>query len=481
MTWQTVIGLEIHVQLDTKSKLFSGSSTSFASPSNSQVSFVDAGLPGVLPVLNQRAVQLAVRMGLAMGSTINEKNVFSRKNYFYPDLPKGYQITQDAYPIITGGALPIHVNGQTRLIDITRAHLEEDAGKSVHEGMQAGYTGIDLNRAGIPLLEIVSEPQMTSPEEAVALLKTIHTLIRYLEISTGNMQEGAMRCDANVSVRPSPDAPLGTRVELKNINSFKYVEKAINFEVARQIRCLEQGGSIQQETRLYDVNNQCTRSMRSKEDAQDYRYFPDPDLPLLLLDDAYVNQVKTSLPELPWTKKQRFIDEHQLSDYDAHVLTQDKALAHFYENMLTHTQAKKLAANWLTVELQTYLNQHNISVKDSPIDAKTLAQLVTYIEQATLSGKMAKQLLALLWETPHESIDHLIKKHGLAQISDPDTLRTMIENILERFPTQRDDYRQGKDKLFGFFVGQIMKESQGQANPTIANQLLREALDQSDT
>ena len=477
MTWQTVIGLEVHVQLNTDAKLFSGSATRYDAASNTQVNFLDAGLPGTLPVLNHQAVDLAIKMGLAMRATINKKNVFSRKNYFYPDLPKGYQITQDAYPIIQGGQLPIQIGEESRSVAMTRAHLEEDAGKSVHQGMMPGYSGVDLNRAGIPLLEIVSEPVLYSAQEAVALLKTIHTLIRYLEISTGNMQEGAMRCDANISVRPNTKAPLGTRVEIKNINSFKFVEKAIEYEVKRQTQLIKQGGSVDQETRLYDPNKNETRSMRSKEDAQDYRYFPDPDLPILLLEDDYIENIRATLPELPWQKKQRFIESFKLSAYDAHVLTQDKALAEYYEQMINAPISKKLAANWLSVELQTYLNQHSLSIKDSPISPKALAALVARIEDKTLSGKMAKDALAHLWENPSLSIDQIIQEKGLKQISDDQTLLPMIEALLAAHPEQVAAFRGGKDKLFGFFVGQMMKQTKGQANPERINKLLREQLE----
>ena len=476
MEWEPVIGLEIHAQLATKSKIFSGAATAYGAEPNTQACAVDLGLPGVLPVLNAGVVRMAVKFGLATHSTVAQRSIFARKNYFYPDLPKGYQISQFELPIVYDGYLDIEPEeGSTKRIGITRAHLEEDAGKSLHEDFH-GMTGIDLNRAGTPLLEIVSEPDMRSAREAVAYMKKLHTLVRYLDICDGNMQEGSFRCDANVSIRRKGEHRFGTRAEIKNINSFRFVEKAINYEIERQIDVLESGGAVVQETRLYDANRDETRSMRSKEEANDYRYFPDPDLLPLELDEGLIDEVAGGLPELPDAKKQRFVEQYELSAYDAGVLTATREMADFYEAVVAGCDGKgKLAANWVMGEFSAALNRAGFEVTDSPISAAQLGGLLQRIDDGTISGKIAKQVFEAMWDGEGDA-DRVIEKKGLKQITDPAAIEAVIREVFEQNPRQLEQYRNGQDKLFGFFVGQIMKASQGKANPAEVNQLLRQML-----
>ena len=476
MAWETVIGLEIHAQLATRSKIFSGSSTAFGAAPNTQANLVDLGYPGVLPVLNAAAVRMAVRFGLATGSTIARRSVFARKNYFYPDLPKGYQISQYELPVVQSGSLDVVLeDGTVKRIGITRAHLEEDAGKSLHEDFH-GLSGIDLNRAGTPLLEIVSEPDMRSAREAVAYMKKIHTLVRYLEICDGNMQEGSFRCDANVSVRPHGQAKFGTRAEIKNLNSFRFVERAINYEVERQIELLEGGGTVVQETRLYDPDRGETRSMRSKEEANDYRYFPDPDLLPLAIDEALIESVRATLPELPDEKAARFVADHGLSAYDAGVLTASRELADYYETVTAGLDGQhKLAANWVMGELSGALNKEGLDVGQSRVAAPALAQLLARITDSTISGKIAKEVFEAMWAEGRNA-DEIIDARGLRQITDTSAIERAIDEVMAKNPQQLADYRSGKDKLFGFFVGQVMKATQGKANPAQLNELLRTKL-----
>jgi len=477
MEWETVIGLEVHTQLATASKIFSGASTTYGAAPNTQACAVDLGLPGVLPVLNAEVVRLAAKFGLATHSTVAKRSVFDRKNYFYPDLPKGYQISQLALPIVHGGYLDIDLDeGVTRRIGITRAHLEEDAGKSLHENFQ-GMTGIDLNRAGTPLLEIVSEPELRSATEAVAYMRKLHSLVRYLGISDGNMQEGSFRCDANVSVRPKGQQEFGTRAEIKNINSFRFVEQAINFEVERQILLLESGGTVVQETRLFDPDKHETRSMRSKEEANDYRYFPDPDLLPVELDDDFIEAVRKTLPELPDARKARFVSEHGLSEYDAGVLTASRELADYFEAVVVATGGQgKLSANWVMGELSGALNRSDCDIADSPVTAAALAAMLQRIEDGTISGKIAKQVFEAMWNG-EGSADEIIEQQGLKQISDSSAIEGIIREVLDNNPKQIEQYRGGQQKLFGFFVGQVMKATQGKANPKQVNELLRKMLD----
>jgi aspartyl-tRNA(Asn)/glutamyl-tRNA(Gln) amidotransferase subunit B len=476
MEWEIVIGLEIHAQLATKSKIFSGAPTRFGAEPNTQACAIDLGMPGVLPVLNKEAVNMAIKFGLGANANIAEKSVFARKNYFYPDLPKGYQISQYELPVVGHGHLDVLLDdGSTKRINITRAHLEEDAGKSLHEDFH-GLSGIDLNRAGTPLLEIVSEPDMRSAKEAVAYLKAVHTLVRYLEICDGNMQEGSFRCDANVSVRPKGQEKFGTRTELKNINSFRFVERAINYEVERQIGVLEGGGKITQETRLYDPNKNETRPMRSKEEANDYRYFPDPDLLPLIITKELIEHVRGELPELPQQKRQRFIDQYGLSAYDASVLVSSKEMAAFYESVVKESGGQsKLAANWISSELFGALNKDGLEITESPISSAQLGKLITRIADNTISGKIAKTIFEALWNREGE-VDEIIEKRGLKQVTDTGAIEKLIDEIIAANPQQVADYRAGKDKLFGFFVGQAMKASGGTLNPGQLNELLKKKL-----
>jgi aspartyl-tRNA(Asn)/glutamyl-tRNA(Gln) amidotransferase subunit B len=476
MQWETVIGLEIHAQLATRSKIFSGSSTAFGAEPNTQANLVDLGYPGVLPVLNGEAVRMAIRFGVATGSKISRRSVFARKNYFYPDLPKGYQISQYERPVVEDGSLEIVLDdGTRRTIGITRAHLEEDAGKSLHEDFH-GLSGIDLNRAGTPLLEIVSEPDLRSAKEAVAYMKKIHTLVRYLEICDGNMQEGSFRCDANVSVRPAGQAEFGTRAEIKNLNSFRFVERAINYEIERQIELIEGGGKVVQETRLYDPDKGETRSMRSKEEANDYRYFPDPDLLPLAIDESTIESVRNSMPELPDEKAGRFVREHGLSDYDAGVLTSSRELAEYYETVVRELGSQpKLAANWVMGDLSGALNKDNLDVTQSRVTAESLAQLLARIVDNTISGKIAKEVFEAMW-LEGKGADEIIEARGLKQITDTSAIERAIDEVMAKNPGQLADYRSGKDKLFGFFVGQVMKATGGKANPAQLNELLKKKL-----
>jgi aspartyl-tRNA(Asn)/glutamyl-tRNA(Gln) amidotransferase subunit B len=474
--WETVIGLEIHAQLATESKIFSGSATRYGAAPNAQANLVDLGYPGVLPVLNAQAVRMAVKLGLAINARIATHSVFARKNYFYPDLPKGYQISQYELPIVAEGAIDIVLeDGSTKRIGVTRAHLEEDAGKSLHEGLP-GVTGIDLNRAGTPLVEIVSEPHLRSAREAVAYMKKVHTLVRYLEICDGNMQEGSFRCDANVSVRPLGAQKFGTRAEIKNLNSFRFVERAINYEVARQIDLLESGGKVVQETRLYDPDKAETRSMRSKEEANDYRYFPDPDLLPVELDQAFIDAVRASLPELPDQKAGRFASEYGLSPYDAGVLTASRELADYYEDVVRAApQDPKLAANWVMGELAAALNKENLDVTSGKLAAGRLAGLLARIADQTISGKLAKEVFESMW-AEGATADAVIEAKGLRQITDSAAIEGVIDAVLQKNPGQLAEYRSGKDKLFGFFVGQVMKATGGKANPAQLNELLKKKL-----
>ncbi len=477
MEWETVIGLEVHVQLSTQSKIFSGAATAYGAEPNTQACAVDLGLPGVLPVLNKAAVRLAVMFGLSVNATIHERSVFARKNYFYPDLPKGYQISQHELPIVAGGYLDIELKDNlTKRIGITRAHLEEDAGKSLHD-ILPGSSGIDLNRAGTPLLEIVSEPDLRSASEAVAYLKELHSLVRYLNISDGNMQEGSFRCDANISLRPKGSNKLGTRAEIKNINSFRFVERAILHEFERQKDILENGGTVVQQTRLYDANKDITRSMRSKEEAHDYRYFPDPDLLPLELDAKLVADIKANLPELPWEKRSRFQRDYQLSTYDAKLLTHDKATADFFESTMKAQPnvTPKLVANWVNGDLAAALNKAHLNITQSPISSTTLGRLLLRIHDKTLSNSMGKQVFEELWGGETQ-IDHIIEKRGLQQISDTDALEKVITEIIENNPKQVAQYRDGKTKLLAFFVGQVMKATKGKANPAQVTELLKKFL-----
>jgi aspartyl-tRNA(Asn)/glutamyl-tRNA(Gln) amidotransferase subunit B len=474
--WETVIGLEIHAQLATRSKIFSGSATSYGAHPNAHANLVDLGYPGVLPVLNAEAVRMAVKLGLAIDARIARASVFARKNYFYPDLPKGYQISQYELPIVAGGALEIILeDGSRKRIGITRAHLEEDAGKSLHEGLP-GVSGIDLNRAGTPLVEIVSEPELRSAKEAVAYMKKVHTLVRYLEICDGNMQEGSFRCDANVSVRRVGAQQFGTRAEIKNLNSFRYVEKAIVYEVSRQVELLESGGTVVQETRLYDADKGETRSMRSKEEANDYRYFPDPDLLPVMLTDEFVEEIRRGLPELPDEKALRFAREYALSTYDAHVLTASRELAAYYEEVAHAVPGEpKLAANWVMGELAASLNKDGLDIGASPISPARLAALLRRIADQTISGKIAKEVFEAMWASGQEA-DAIIEAKGLRQITDSAAIERVIDEVMAKNPAQLADYRSGKDKLLGFFVGQVMKATGGKANPAELNKLLKAKL-----
>jgi aspartyl-tRNA(Asn)/glutamyl-tRNA(Gln) amidotransferase subunit B len=475
MEWETVIGLEVHVQLLTKSKIFSGASTAFGALPNTQACAIDLGMPGVLPVLNTEAVRMAIKLGLAINATISPLSVFARKNYFYPDLPKGYQISQFELPVVAHGYLDIMTeNQETKRVQIERAHLEEDAGKSLHEDFH-GMSGIDLNRAGVPLLEIVSAPDMRSAKEAVAYLKELHALVTYLQICDGNMQEGSFRCDANVSVRPKGTEKLGTRTETKNVNSFRFVERAINFEVERQIELIENGGKVIQQTRLYNPDKDETFAMRDKEEANDYRYFPDPDLLPLQIASEEVEQIRMTLPELPQQKQKRFIEQYQLSPYDAAQVIATRQTADYFEEVVRLCQQPKLAANWMAGDLAAALNKENLSIEQSPIAASQLAQLITRISDETISGKIAKTVFEAMWQG-QGTVDDIIEKQGLRQVTDLTAISKVIDDIMAANPGQLAEYRSGKDKLFGFFVGQAMKATEGKVNPQQLNQLLQEKL-----
>jgi len=474
MEWETVIGLEIHTQLATKSKIFSGASTAYGAVPNTQACAVDLGLPGVLPVFNKEALTMAIKFGLAIGAEVSLHSIFARKNYFYPDLPKGYQISQMDHPIVGKGEIDIELeNGKTKTIGVTRAHLEEDAGKSLHD-IYDGMTGIDLNRAGTPLLEIVSEPDMRSAKEAVAYMKKIHSLVRYLEISDGNMQEGSFRCDANVSVRPKGQKEYGTRAELKNINSFKNVEKAINLEVLRQIEVIESGDKVAQETRLYDADKNETRSMRSKEEAMDYRYFPDPDLLPVEVTEAEIKSIQDLLPELPAAKQARFEKEMALSNYDAAILTADKDLASYFEQVVEKCEQAKLAANWVMGDLSGRLNKDDKTINESPVSAEMLAGMITRLAENAITSKMAKEIFDAMWNGEGDA-DAIIEKRGL-KTADSGEVEKIIDEIIANNPDQVEQLKAGKGKVMGFFVGQVMKVSKGKADPAQVNKLLTEKL-----
>jgi len=473
--WESVIGLEIHVQLKTQSKIFSSASTNFGAEQNTQACAIDLGLPGVLPVLNEEAVKMAIKFGIAVGANIENNSVFARKNYFYPDLPKGYQISQYEIPIVSNGSVNIDIDKKVKKIRITRAHLEEDAGKSIHD-LYENESAIDLNRAGTPLIEIVSEPDLSNAEEAVKYLKYIHSLVRYLDISDGNMQEGSFRCDANISLKKSNSTKLGIRAEIKNINSFKFVEQAINYEIQRQGEILDSGKLVIQETRLFDPIRNETRSMRSKEEANDYRYFPDPDLLPVSISNSLIENIKLNMPELPNEKKERFIKQYKLTDYDTSILVLDKDLSAYYEKVLEKTSLNpKTTANWIITELLSYANKSNTGVKNYPVNFEDLASLLTYIHDGLISNKQAKIIFEKMWNNGEKPQD-IIEKEGIKQISDTMEINKLVDNVIKNHYKSVEEYLAGKDKLFGFFVGEVMKESKGKANPKIVNQLLKEKL-----
>jgi aspartyl-tRNA(Asn)/glutamyl-tRNA(Gln) amidotransferase subunit B len=488
MQWEVVIGLETHAQLSTVSKIFSGAATRFGAEPNTQACPVDLALPGSLPVMNRGAVERAIRLGLAIGATIAPRSIFARKNYFYPDLPKGYQISQFEIPVVQGGSVTIQVpaNEKTgtpayeKTVNLTRAHLEEDAGKSLHEDF-AGMTGIDLNRAGTPLLEIVTEPEMRSAAEAVAYAKSLHSLVQWLGICDGNMQEGSFRCDANVSVRPVGQAEFGTRAEIKNLNSFRFLEEAIQYEVRRQIELIEDGGTVVQETRLYDPDKRETRSMRSKEDAHDYRYFPDPDLMPLVIDEAWIARVRSELPELPEAMQTRFVEQYGLTPYDAAGLTSSKAMSAYFESVVavvapTHA---KLAANWLMGEVSSQLNRESLDISNSPVSPAQLALVIQRVADGTISNKIAKDIFQAIWEekaTDDAAADRIIEAKGLKQISDTGALEAIIDEVMAANQKSVDEYRSGKEKAFNALIGQAMKATKGKANPQQVNELLKKKL-----
>ena len=488
MQWEVVIGFETHAQLKTQSKIFSGSSTEFGAAPNTQASPVDLALPGVLPVMNKTAVEKAIQFGLAVGATIAPESIFARKNYFYPDSPKGYQISQFEIPVVQGGSVTCVLEkdgkSEVKVIELTRAHLEEDAGKSLHEDYQ-GMSGIDLNRAGTPLLEIVTEPVMRSAAEAVAYAKALHSLVVWLDICDGNMQEGSFRCDANVSVRPVGQKEFGTRCEIKNLNSFRFLEDAINIEVRRQIELIEDGGTVVQETRLYDPDRKETRSMRSKEDSQDYRYFPDPDLPPLKISQKWIEEVRAAMPELPTAMRQRFMTQLGLSDYDAMIVTQSKAMANYFEQTVTasegkdvHAEAKQIA-NWIMGDVASTLNRENIAIEAIPVSAAQLAFLIGRISDGTISNKIAKEVFAAMWQNPSaekDAADKIIDAKGLRQISDVGALEKIIDDVLAANQQSVDEYRAGKEKAFNSLVGQAMKATKGKGNPAQVNELLKKKL-----
>jgi aspartyl-tRNA(Asn)/glutamyl-tRNA(Gln) amidotransferase subunit B len=478
MKWELVIGLETHAQLSTASKIFSGASTAFGAAPNSQASAVDIALPGVLPVLNRGAVERAIRFGLAIGATINTRSVFARKNYFYPDLPKGYQISQYEIPVVAGGSLAIAspTRGELR-VRLTRAHLEEDAGKSLHEDFH-GMTGIDLNRAGTPLLEIVSEPDLRSSDEAVAYAKALHTLVRWIGICDGNMQEGSFRCDANVSVRPLGEGKLGTRCEIKNLNSFRFMQDAIEYEARRQVEILEDGGTVVQETRLYDPDRRETRSMRSKEDAQDYRYFPDPDLPPLAIDEAWIARVRESMPELPEAMQARFVSGYALSPQDAVALTASRELASYFEAAAKGADAKTVA-NWMLGEVAAALNRSELDIAHAPVAPASLGQLLKRIADGTISGKIAKEVFDAMWSGEAQgsnAADEIIDKRGLRQISDEGAIEKIVDDAIAANAGIVAEYKAGKEKAFNSLVGKVMAASRGKANPAQVNAILKRRL-----
>ena len=474
MIWETVIGLETHVQLSTKTKLFSRASTAFGASPNTNVNLIDCGLPGVLPSVNKEAFYKAIRFGLAIDAKINQTSIFDRKNYFYADLPKGYQITQMDLPIVLGGSIEILLDDSAKTINITRAHLEEDAGKSIHDEYE-GFSAIDLNRAGTPLLEIVSEPEISSAKEAVAYMKAMHQLVTYLDVSDGNMAQGSLRCDANVSIRKKGDTELGTRTEIKNINSFKFIEKAINFEIKRQIKILENGEKVTQETRLYDSSKDETRPMRSKEFANDYRYFPEPDLLPVIISDQEIQKIRDEFPELPKEKEARYQGELGLSEYDSQIISSSKSMADFFDAVAKKTKNYSLLSNWLIGEISAYLNKEQIDIHASTLTADKVAMLINRIDDQTISGKIGKSIfeeMCVSGSTP----DEIIESKGLKQISDDGAIEEIIMTVINENPSQVEAYLSGKDKLFGFFVGQVMKLTEGKANPKAVNSILKDKL-----
>ena len=474
MSWETVIGLETHVQLSTKTKLFSRASTAFGASPNTNVNLIDCGLPGVLPSVNREAFYKAIRFGMAVGAQINQTSLFDRKNYFYADLPKGYQITQMDLPIVLGGSIEIISDELAKTINITRAHLEEDAGKSIHDEFE-GFSAIDLNRAGTPLLEIVSEPEISSAKEAVAYMKAMHQLVTYLDVSDGNMAQGSLRCDANVYIRKKGDKELGTRTEIKNINSFKFIEKAINFEIKRQIKILENGEKVTQETRLYDSSKDETRPMRSKEFANDYRYFPEPDLLPVIISDEEIQKIRDEFPELPGEKETRYQEELGLSAYDAQIIASSKSMADFFETAMQKTTNYSLLSNWLIGEISAYLNKEQIEIHESKLSPDMVAVLINRIDDQTISGRIGKSIFEEMC-TNGSSPDEIIKSQGLEQISDDGAIEEIILTVINENPSQVEAYLAGKDKLFGFFVGQVMKLTQGKANPNTVNSILKDKL-----
>ena len=474
MTWETVIGLETHVQLSTKTKLFSRASTKFGNSPNTNVNLIDCGLPGVLPSVNKEAFYKAIRFGMAVGAQINQTSIFDRKNYFYADLPKGYQITQMDLPIVLGGTIDIKTDDGIKTVNITRAHLEEDAGKSIHDQFD-GYTAIDLNRAGTPLLEIVSEPELSNAKEAVSYMKAMHQLVTYLDVSDGNMSQGSLRCDANVSIRKKGDPELGTRTEIKNINSFRFIEKAINFEIKRQIKQLENGETVTQETRLYDSVKDETRPMRSKEFANDYRYFPEPDLLPVVISDKEMQAIKDNFPELAKEKEERYAKEFKLSEYDAQILASSKSMADFFEKSSQETQNYSLLSNWMIGEISAFLNKDAIEINQSKLTPSNVATLINRIDDQTISGKIGKSIFEEMYASG-ASPDEIIESQGLKQISDDGAIEEIINTVIQDNPSQLEAYLGGKEKLFGFFVGQVMKLTQGKANPQSVNTILKEKL-----
>jgi aspartyl-tRNA(Asn)/glutamyl-tRNA(Gln) amidotransferase subunit B len=475
MKWETVIGLEVHAQLSTRSKMFSGAATAFGAAPNTQACGVDIALPGVLPVANREAVAMAVRFGLAVGARINRRSVFARKHYFYPDLPKGYQISQYESPIVQGGAVGIYVDGQEKTVRLVRAHLEEDAGKSLHEEFH-DFTGIDLNRAGTPLIEIVSEPDMRSAREAVACARALHGLVRWIGICDGNMQEGSFRCDANVSVRPAGASELGTRCEIKNLNSFRFLERAIEFEARRQIAILEEGGRVEQETRLYDAGRDETRSMRTKEEAHDYRYFPDPDLLPLEIEETWLRDIERSLPELPQARRRRYREEHGLSAYEAGLLTQSRELSDYYDALVRRLGGHyKLAASWVLNELAAALHRAGIELARAPVGSERLAQLLELVADGTISGRAAKEVFEAMWNEGADAAA-VVEARGLRQISDAAALERICEEAILALPKQVEDYRSGKERALNALVGQVMKRTGGKANPQQVAEILKRRL-----
>ena len=472
--YEAVIGLEVHAQLSTRTKIFCGCSTDFGNEPNSNVCPVCLGHPGVLPVLNKRAVEYAVKMGLAVNCHIAEKSVFARKNYFYPDLPKGYQISQYDEPLCTGGYIKVYPqSGEEKTIGITRIHLEEDAGKSIHD--RGSATLVDLNRTGVPLIEIVSEPDIRTAEEAVLYLSAIRQIVQYLGICDGNMEEGSLRCDANISVRQKGETKLGTKTEVKNMNSFRSVERAIEYEIARQIDLLEDGKEIIQQTLLWNADTNTAHPMRTKEDSHDYRYFPDPDLIPVVLSEEYINEVRSNPPELPEKRRERFMEEYQIPAYDAGVLTQSKSIADYFEQVTARTKEYKLASNWVMVDLMKVLNERKAGAEESPVSSQSLADLINEIGKGTISSKIAKEVFADMVETGKEPLA-IIKEKNLIQVSDPEEIKKIIRSVIEAAPSQAEEYRSGKEKVFGYFVGQVMKQSKGKANPAMVNELLKEML-----